>query len=62
MLSAVFACVVAPVVYLGQGLRELLEAGKVTPAISRTYTLAEVPEAIRQLVEGHGGGKIVITV
>jgi hypothetical protein len=34
MLSAVFACVVAPVVYLGQGLRELLEAGKVTPAPS----------------------------
>jgi NADPH:quinone reductase-like Zn-dependent oxidoreductase len=45
-----------------QVLRELLEAGKVTPPISRTYPLAEVPEAIRQLVEGHGGGKIVITV
>jgi NADPH:quinone reductase-like Zn-dependent oxidoreductase len=43
-------------------LRELLEAGKVTPPISRTYPLAEVPEAIRQLVEGHAGGKIVITV
>ena len=45
-----------------QVLRELLEAGKVTPPISRTYPLREVPEAIRQLVEGHGGGKIVITV
>jgi NADPH:quinone reductase-like Zn-dependent oxidoreductase len=45
-----------------QVLRELLEAGKVTPPISRTYPLAEVPEAIRQLVEGHRGGKIVITV
>jgi NADPH:quinone reductase-like Zn-dependent oxidoreductase len=44
-------------------LRELLEAGKVTPVIDRTYPLAEVPEAIRYLVEGRGGaGKIVITV
>ena len=41
---------------------ELLEAGKVTPAVSATYPLAEVPEAIRQLVEGHRGGKLVITV
>jgi NADPH:quinone reductase-like Zn-dependent oxidoreductase len=45
-----------------QTLRELLEAGKVTPPVSTTYPLAEVPEAIRQLVEGHRGGKIVITV
>ncbi|HEV3012000.1 MAG TPA: NAD(P)-dependent alcohol dehydrogenase [Actinomycetota bacterium] len=45
-----------------QALRELLEAGKVTPAVSGTYPLAEVPEAIRELVEGHRGGKLVITV
>jgi NADPH:quinone reductase-like Zn-dependent oxidoreductase len=46
-----------------QTLRELIEAGKVTPVIGRTYPLAEVPEAIRQMVEGRGGGgKIVITV
>jgi NADPH:quinone reductase-like Zn-dependent oxidoreductase len=46
-----------------QVLRELLEAGKVTPVIGRTYPLGEVPEAIRQMVEGRGGGgKIVITV
>jgi NADPH:quinone reductase-like Zn-dependent oxidoreductase len=46
-----------------QTLRELLEAGKLTPVIDRTYPLAEAPEAIRYLVEGHGGGgKIVITV
>jgi NADPH:quinone reductase-like Zn-dependent oxidoreductase len=46
-----------------QVLRELLEAGKLTPGISRTYPLVEVPEAIRQMVEGHGGsGKVVITV
>jgi NADPH:quinone reductase-like Zn-dependent oxidoreductase len=44
-----------------QVLRELLEAGKLTPPVGRTYPLGEVPEAIRQLVEGHVGGKIVIT-
>jgi NADPH:quinone reductase-like Zn-dependent oxidoreductase len=46
-----------------QTLRELIEAGKVRPIIDRTYPLREAPEAIRYLVEGHGGaGKIVITV
>jgi NADPH:quinone reductase-like Zn-dependent oxidoreductase len=46
-----------------QALGELIEAGKVTPVIDRTYPLAEVPQAIRYLVEGHGGGgKVVITV
>jgi len=42
-------------------LRELIEAGKVSPAVDRTYPLGEVPEAIRYLVEGHGGGKVAIT-
>jgi NADPH:quinone reductase-like Zn-dependent oxidoreductase len=41
-------------------LRGLVEAGKVTSAVDRTCPLAEVPEAIRYLVEGHGRGKIVI--
>ena len=46
-----------------QRMRELLEAGKVTPVIDRTYPLGEVPQAIRYLVHGHGGGgKVVITV
>jgi NADPH:quinone reductase-like Zn-dependent oxidoreductase len=43
-------------------LGELLEAGKVTPVIDRTYPLSEVPEAIRYLEKGHTQGKIVITV
>jgi NADPH:quinone reductase-like Zn-dependent oxidoreductase len=34
-------------------LKELLEAGKITPVIDRTYPLSEVPEAIRYLEEGH---------
>jgi NADPH:quinone reductase-like Zn-dependent oxidoreductase len=46
-----------------QVLRELLEAGKLTPVIGRTYPLGEVPEAVRQMVEGRGrGGKIAIAV
>jgi NADPH:quinone reductase-like Zn-dependent oxidoreductase len=45
-----------------QTLRELIEAGKLTPVIDRTYPLREVPEAIRQLEAGHTRGKIVITV
>jgi NADPH:quinone reductase-like Zn-dependent oxidoreductase len=43
-------------------LKELLEAGKVTPVIDRTYSLSEAPEAIRYLEEGHARGKVVITV
>jgi len=43
-------------------LKDLLEAGEVTPVIDRTYPLSEVPEAIRYLEEGHAQGKIVITV
>jgi NADPH:quinone reductase-like Zn-dependent oxidoreductase len=46
-----------------QTLQELMEAGRVTPVIDRTFPLGETPEAIRQMVEGHRrGGKIVITV
>jgi NADPH:quinone reductase-like Zn-dependent oxidoreductase len=43
-------------------LKELIEAGKVTPVIDRTYPLAEVPQAIRYLEQGHARGKVVITV
>ena len=43
-------------------LKELMEAGKVTPVIDRTYPLSETPEAIRYVEEGHARGKVVITV
>ncbi|TLZ78737.1 MAG: NAD(P)-dependent alcohol dehydrogenase [Methanobacteriota archaeon] len=43
-------------------LKQLIEAGKVTPIIDRTFPLREVPEAIRYLGEGHPRAKIVITV
>jgi NADPH:quinone reductase-like Zn-dependent oxidoreductase len=41
-------------------LRELIESGKLTPAVDRTFPLNEVPEAIRYLKEGNARGKIVI--
>jgi NADPH:quinone reductase-like Zn-dependent oxidoreductase len=42
-------------------MRDLIEAGKVTPVIDRRYSLSEAPEAIRYLEEGHARGKVVIT-
>ncbi len=43
-------------------LRDLMQAGKVTPVVDRRYRLSEVPAAIRYLEEGHARGKVVITV
>jgi NADPH:quinone reductase-like Zn-dependent oxidoreductase len=43
-------------------LTELIEAGKVTPVIDRTFPLTEAPKAIRYMEEGHVRGKVVISV
>ena len=43
-------------------LKGLIEAGKVTPVIDRTFPLSQVPEAIRYLESGKAAGKVVITV
>ena len=43
-------------------LKELIEAGKVTPVIDRVYPLSETPEAILYIDEGHVQGKVVIAV
>ena len=43
-------------------LGDLMQAGKVTPVIDRTYPLSEAPEAFRHLEAGHARGKIVITL
>jgi NADPH:quinone reductase-like Zn-dependent oxidoreductase len=44
-------------------LKDLIEAGKVTPLIDTTFSLADVPEAMTYLLEGRGRkGKIVIVV
>ena len=43
-------------------LTPLIEAGKVTPSIDRTYSLDRVPEAMRHLETGKVRGKVVITI
>ena len=43
-------------------MKELLEAGQVTPVIDRHYTLSELPDALRYLEKGHARGKVVITM
>jgi NADPH:quinone reductase-like Zn-dependent oxidoreductase len=43
-------------------LKELIESGKVTPRVDKTYPLGDVPMAIRYMTDGHAGGKVVISV
>lgn len=43
-------------------LRDLMEAGKLTPVIDRSYPLAQLPEAIRYLETGHVRGKVGVRV
>ncbi|HEV8354795.1 MAG TPA: NAD(P)-dependent alcohol dehydrogenase [bacterium] len=43
-------------------LKELIEAGRVTPVVDRTYPLSEAPEAIRYLETKHARGKVIITM
>ena len=43
-------------------LKDLIEAGKLTPIIDRTYPLREATQAIRYLEQGHARGKVVLAV
>jgi NADPH:quinone reductase-like Zn-dependent oxidoreductase len=43
-------------------LRDLIEAGKVTPVVDRTFALAEVPDALRHMQASHARGKVVVRV
>ena len=43
-------------------LKEMIEAGKMTPVIERTYPLSETSQAIGHVGEGHARGKVVITL
>ncbi|MGW0807848.1 NAD(P)-dependent alcohol dehydrogenase [Nonomuraea sp. NPDC002799] len=43
-------------------LKEMIESGRITPAIDRTFPLSEVPEAMRYFSEEHARAKVVITV
>ncbi|MFJ7218040.1 NAD(P)-dependent alcohol dehydrogenase [Amycolatopsis sp. NPDC098790] len=42
-------------------LRDLIEAGKLTPALDRTYPLADAAAAIGHLHAGRAAGKVVLT-
>ena len=43
-------------------LTTLIEEGKVTPVISRTYPFHDIPEAVRYQEQGHVPGKVVVTI
>jgi NADPH:quinone reductase-like Zn-dependent oxidoreductase len=43
-------------------LTDLIQSGKVTPVIDRSYPLTDAPKAIQYLTDGHARGKVVITV
>jgi NADPH:quinone reductase-like Zn-dependent oxidoreductase len=43
-------------------MRDLMQSGKVTPVIDKTFPLNQVPDAIRYLEQGHARGKVIITV
>jgi NADPH:quinone reductase-like Zn-dependent oxidoreductase len=42
-------------------LRDLMQSGKVSPVIDRTYKLNQTADAVRYLEQGHARGKVVIT-
>src|SRR5215204_1418868 len=42
-------------------VKELIESGKATSVIDRTYPLAQTADAIRYLEQGHVRGKVVVT-
>jgi NADPH:quinone reductase-like Zn-dependent oxidoreductase len=43
-------------------LAQLAEAGQLTPAVDRTFSLAEAPKAIRHLEDGNARGKVVVVI
>ncbi len=43
-------------------LKHLIEAGKVTPVIDRTYSFSEAQQAISHVGEGHARGKVAIAI
>jgi NADPH:quinone reductase-like Zn-dependent oxidoreductase len=44
-----------------EALRELIEAGRVTPVVERSYPLSEIADAMGYLGTGHAQGKLVLT-
>jgi NADPH:quinone reductase-like Zn-dependent oxidoreductase len=67
LLSLVVGQTLRPLVTREDGqdlvaLTELIEAGRVTPVVSRTLPLADAASALTDADEGHGRGKVVLTV
>jgi NADPH:quinone reductase-like Zn-dependent oxidoreductase len=43
-------------------IKELIEAGNVTPVIERMYPLEETADAVRHVGAGHAAGKVVVRI
>jgi len=43
-------------------LRDLMQSGKVSPVIDRTYKLEQTADAVRYMEEGHARGKVVVRI
>jgi NADPH:quinone reductase-like Zn-dependent oxidoreductase len=43
-------------------VKELIEAGQVTPVIDKSFSLSELPEALKYYGEGRSRGKVVVTM
>jgi NADPH:quinone reductase-like Zn-dependent oxidoreductase len=43
-------------------LADLMQSGKLTPVIDRTYKLSDAAEALRYLERGHAHGKVIVTM
>jgi NADPH:quinone reductase-like Zn-dependent oxidoreductase len=43
-------------------VKDLIEVGKVTPVIDRTYPLENTAEAVRHVGAGHAAGKVIVCI
>jgi len=43
-------------------MRDLMQSGKVSPVIDRTYKLQQTSDAVRYMEEGHARGKVVVAI
>ena len=43
-------------------LGDLMQSGKMTPVIDKTYKLSETADALRYLETGHARGKVVVSL
>ena len=43
-------------------LSDLMQSGKLKPAIDKTYPLAQIADAMRYIETGHARGKVIIDI